>query len=121
MRNADQMTCETPYFELPDAFKDWEDNKEAKQQKPQGDSNNVTETMGEESLAFFLGFQLDGVNKYKNLSKTPEMKKYAQITVHTVLPRLVLGTGDSDSARTFVPFSNEPIRFKVSLGLSHIG
>ena len=51
-----------------------------------------------ETLDFYLGFQLDGVETYKNLSATAELKQFSKITVYSEVPEI------SKTDTKFAPF-----------------
>ena len=121
--NSTVMKCLTPEVDLPPAFKNWEnETSTAGSQHPSsGESvndGNVTPSpedpadktvkINDQTLDFYLGFKLDGVTKYKNLSDTKDLIEYSQIKYYTVPPKI-----ERTEFVPFVPFTNMTITIKV--------
>ena len=65
---------------------------------------------GNELLDFYLGFKLDGVQSYKNLSDTKDMVDYAKFSFVSEVPEISV-----IDFKPFVPYSGAKIRIKVKL------
>ena len=68
-----------------------------------------------EALDFFLGFKLDGVQSYTNLSDTKDMVDYAKFTYLSQQPEILVGEFEP-----FVPYSGMKIQIKVNFVLAPI-
>ena len=68
-----------------------------------------------EILDFYLGFKLDGVQSYKNLSDTKDMVDYAKFTYFSEEPEI-----PEAEFEPFVPYSGMRIQSKVNLVFSSL-
>ena len=66
-----------------------------------------------EALDFYLGFKLDGVQSYTNLSDTKDMVKYAKFTYYSQQPEIPVVEFEP-----FVPYSGMKIHIQVDLVFS---
>ena len=110
------MYCWTPQINLPEAFKGWDQEEPRKRR---ASSSAGKETVDKESdltlktrdqtLDFYIGFKLDGVTSYKNLSDTKDMFHYGKISYLSTPPTI-----ESDNHfGTFVPYTGVKISIKV--------
>ena len=76
-RTANKMTCTTPAIEVPPVFI-IDDTSQGSE-----DRDFILEN-GNDKLNFYIGFQLDGVDAFKNLSQT--LPEYARIKVYLQPP-----------------------------------
>jgi hypothetical protein len=73
------MQCATPSIDVPPSF-----------QGTTGDDGKLHKDipLADESLDIYIGFRLDGVLSYSNLSDTKDMLRYHDFTFYQALPRV---------------------------------
>ena len=70
---------------------------------------------GDEELEFYLGFQLDNVKNYENLSDTIDMYEFGQMVVYSEAPEVTQNV----EFPPFVPGSGQRIRIPVNYYKPH--
>lgn len=101
---AQVMECITPGFNLPPDFLNWDGNTASA-----GSNSDFTVKIKEQTLDFYLGFILDDVDEYKNLSENINLSEYGKITVFTQTPEFDV-VQDMDP---FIPYSGMHLNIKV--------
>ena len=115
-----KLYCRTPRIDIPEAFEGWETNNvessaslpisnPSSTRYPVHHPNDLTLVSENRSLDFYIGFQLDGVTSYKNLSNTLDMFHHGTIMLYTLQPQIM-----KMDLEVFVPYSGERIHIKVS-------
>ena len=72
------------------------------------DKSDFTIITSDETLDFYLGFKLDGVTSYKNLSDTKDMFDYSKMTYFVTEPEIFI-----NEFEPFIPYSGMTINIKV--------
>ena len=106
--NSSTMFCATPTVEVPYSSAQNMTSSRAKRDSVRPFVSTPPAENEDQILDLHLGFSLDGVQSYNNLSDTKDMLDYAQIRYHTILPQVFLTEFD-----VFVPKSGAKIRIQV--------
>ena len=105
------MYCQTPHVSIPNTFDSWESSASSTSSTkyPVHQRNDLTLVTADEALDFYIGFKLDGVRAYKNLSDTKYAFPYGKITYYTIQPQIRVMDFE-----TFIPYSGRKINIQVS-------
>ena len=140
MSSNERMKCLTPEVDVPEAFDGWDISPENRRRRSVDsfahslpkkeailhDENHLAQRYRRsvqqeadqtliaenEILDFYLGFKLDGVQSYTNLSDTKDMVDYAKFTYFSEEPEIPIAEFEP-----FVPYSGMKIRIPVHLVL----
>ena len=111
--NSTRMLCPTPQVNIPEAFRDWEDDFNDPLDDVLDDFMITADADGHsQTLDFYLGFTLDDYQAYKNLSNNADLADYSKILYFTKLPEVYPA-----EFQTFVPNSGARIRIEVTKGV----
>ena len=114
-----RMFCQTPHINITDSFANREtSDKEtsgaqlttspSSTKYPVNQQDDKIPASDEESLNFYIGFKLDGVESYTNLSDSLDMFDYGKIMYYTVQPQINVMTFEK-----FIPYSGVKISIEV--------
>jgi hypothetical protein len=133
--NSTTMLCVTPTIEAPESFTRAPDygvlnnfSKSESKSESWKRRRSAPEVQAERNLAskkrrsaptvepvrsleLYVGFSLDGVRDYQDLSDTKDMIDYSRITYYTTPPTVL----HPDSYDIFVPHSGAKIRIQVAI------
>ena len=85
------MDCTTPRIDLPNSLQN-DDDESVLGRRRHGSTEGAKPThqivQASDSLKIYIGFQLDGVSAYRNLTDTKDLLCCDVITFHETVPRV---------------------------------
>ena len=122
------MTCPTPEIELPEGFEIQENNRRKRdvsdnvnnhvsssssahaRRKRQAETDDSDLILNSDTLQFYLGFRLDGVTRYRNMSEVSSSLGILSVYVN---PEMETLDDDVTVYRPYWPFDDDNLEIKV--------